>query len=156
MHLTPQLIPGPQDQWRHLEKNIILELWSTHTQNPRGSDFFLPLPDIFLLGAKVLDMIPVKTENSSHGHGSLMYSICHFVFEILGSVLVSLVSQEPPLLRMELGIFPCGWRVSGLMSWSSFLSLPSLLFSVLLARGCISCFPIFLLTFIKNTIAVVS
>ena len=67
MHLTHQLIPGPQEQWRHLEKNYLGALEHTHKKNPRGSDVFLP-SSTHLSGCRgIVDMIPVKTENSSKG-----------------------------------------------------------------------------------------
>lgn len=53
MHLTPQLIPGPQDQWRHLEKHYLGTLEHTHTKIQEALTSSFPLPDI-LLGAKVL------------------------------------------------------------------------------------------------------
>ena len=150
MYLTHQLIPGPQEQWRHLEKNYLGTLEHIKKKkNPRGSDFFLP-SSRHLSGCEgIVDMIPVKTENSSRCLAgwwipyvtSYLSSLKYLFFQFL---------RSHSLLRMDLKeLFPVEGGQGGLMSWSSFLTLPSLLFSVPLTRECISCFPIFLLTFIK-------
>ena len=55
MYLTHQLIPGPQEQWRHLEKNYLgtLEHIKKKKKIREALTSFSPLPDTFL-GAKVL------------------------------------------------------------------------------------------------------